>query len=308
MERSSASDGVARAELHGRIHAADRLAATATRSGADGRCADLKRHRHRVLMSEFANILRDLVIPQPILEWLADAVLTSDHTEQAARAEAIKKLQARYDQIETRIGIMYMDKLDGRITQEFFDKQAATLRRAGWSVMQDRRYPEGHAGPSRSGHQHVARDEPCERVVPPATRREQRRLLQVVVEKASWKDGALQTALFEAFGILRHSNRESHRKENENAGFANLAPRSCCTGKPLALEMAGHHRGLLEGRTTIKALGSLDAVFATAVRVGLLPERRAILGPRSAQSAARRPCFHMDLTARGRAHVPVFVS
>ncbi len=47
---------------------------------------------------------------------------------------------------------------------------------------------------------------------------EQRRLLQVVVEKAAWRDGALRTTLFEPFEILRHSNQESLRKENEKAG------------------------------------------------------------------------------------------
>jgi hypothetical protein len=45
------------------------------------------------------------------------------------RVETIKKLRARYGQIEARGGTMYMDKLDGRMTQEFFDKQAATFRR-----------------------------------------------------------------------------------------------------------------------------------------------------------------------------------
>jgi site-specific DNA recombinase len=55
-------------------------------------------------------------------------VLTSDQTEQAARAQAINKLQARYEQIQARIETMYMDKLDGRITQEFFDKQSAAWR------------------------------------------------------------------------------------------------------------------------------------------------------------------------------------
>ncbi len=58
---------------------------------------------------------------------------------------------------------------------------------------------------------------------------EQRRLPQMVVANATWKDGALQTTLFEPFEILRHSNRESHRKENENSGdrmrFGSLAPR-----------------------------------------------------------------------------------
>jgi hypothetical protein len=47
---------------------------------------------------------------------------------------------------------------------------------------------------------------------------EQCRLLQVAVEQASWQNGVLQTKLFEPFEILRYSNRESHRKENENGG------------------------------------------------------------------------------------------
>ena len=47
---------------------------------------------------------------------------------------------------------------------------------------------------------------------------EQRRLLKTVVERAAWKDGMLQTALFEPFEILRDSNRETLRKENEKAG------------------------------------------------------------------------------------------
>jgi hypothetical protein len=44
---------------------------------------------------------------------------------------------------------------------------------------------------------------------------EQRRLLHTVMEKATWKDRALQTALFEPFEILRRSNQESYRKEKE---------------------------------------------------------------------------------------------
>ena len=39
-----------------------------------------------------------------------------------------------------------------------------------------------------------------------------------VVEKAAWKGGILQAALFERFEILRHSNQESYRKEKEKAG------------------------------------------------------------------------------------------
>ncbi len=48
---------------------------------------------------------------------------------------------------------------------------------------------------------------------------EQRRLLQMVVQKAAWKDGTLQTALFEPFEILRHSNQETYRKERRKRGL-----------------------------------------------------------------------------------------
>jgi len=47
---------------------------------------------------------------------------------------------------------------------------------------------------------------------------EQRRSLQVVVEKAAWQDGSLRAILFEPFEILRRSNQESYRKEKEIAG------------------------------------------------------------------------------------------
>lgn len=47
---------------------------------------------------------------------------------------------------------------------------------------------------------------------------EQRRLLRAVVEKATWKDGALRTTLFEPFEILRHSNQTTYRKEKEVGG------------------------------------------------------------------------------------------
>ena len=44
------------------------------------------------------------------------------------RRQTVTRLQAKYDQVKARIETMYLDKLDGRITQEFFDKQAAVWR------------------------------------------------------------------------------------------------------------------------------------------------------------------------------------
>jgi hypothetical protein len=70
----------------------------------------------------------DGLVPEPVLDWLGGAVLESNRTEQAAREQTIKRLQARCERIEARIETMYTDKLAGRITQEFFDKQNTVWR------------------------------------------------------------------------------------------------------------------------------------------------------------------------------------
>ncbi len=162
-------------------------------------------------------MLQELVIPPGILEWLGNDVLASDQTEQAARAQAIKKLQVRYEQIQARIETMYMDKLDGRITQDFFDKQAAAwrseqdgLQRKIQDVQKATPAPVDQAVDMLRLTSHASElflQQPAA---------EQRRLLQAVFEKAAWQDGRLRTTLFEPFEILRHSNQESYRKEKEN--------------------------------------------------------------------------------------------
>jgi hypothetical protein len=114
---------------------------------------------------------------------------------------------------------MYLDKLDGRISQEFFDKHSGI-----WRLEQDgllRKIQDIQTATPAPIDQAIDMLRLTSRaselfLQQPAV--EQRRLLQMVVEKAAWKDRALQTALFEPFEILRHSNQESCRKEKEETG------------------------------------------------------------------------------------------
>jgi hypothetical protein len=195
-------------------------------TGNRGKCEE-PYTRQEILAREFAEVLQELVIPQAILEWLGSDVLTSDQTEQAARAQATKKLQARHEQIQARIETMYLDKLEGRITQEFFDKQSAT-----WRSEQDglqRKIQEtlkATPAPIDQALDMLRLTSRASELFLQQTAAEQRRLLQVVVEKAAWQDGALRTTLFEPFEILRHSNQASYRKGKRRVRtrLGNLAP------------------------------------------------------------------------------------
>lgn len=131
----------------------------------------------------------------------------------------IRRLQARHNQIEARIETMYMDKLDGRITQEFFDKQAATLRREQDALLcKIQGIQKAAVAPVDQAIDMLRLTSRASELFLQQPANEQRRLLRTVVKKAAWKDGGLQTALFEPFEILRHSNRESCRKEKEKGG------------------------------------------------------------------------------------------
>ena len=187
-------------------------------TGNRGKCPE-PYTRQEVLTGEFANLLGELVIPQPILAWLGNSVLESDRTEQATRERSITRLQAACERLRIRIETMYLDKLDGRITGQFFDQRCAEWRREQSSLM------------SKILDIQKAAPAPIEQAIDtlrltsqacelfqqqPAS--EQRRLLQVLIQRAAWQDGALHTTLFEPFEILRHSNQASISKEKEIGG------------------------------------------------------------------------------------------
>jgi len=187
-------------------------------TGNRGKCPEPYTRQER-LDQEFTNVIQEMVIPQSILEWLADAVLASDRTEQAAREQNIKRLQGDYQRINTRIETLYTDKLDGRITAEFFDQRSATWRSEQDAIqrkIQD--IQKATPAPIDEAVNIMQLTSKASELYMQQTAAERRRLLQLMVEKSTWEDGKLQTSLLEPFAMLRHSNQESLRKEKQIAG------------------------------------------------------------------------------------------
>ena len=90
------------------------------------------------------------MIPQPVLDWLGNAVLQSDRTEQATRERISQTVVGRSRTVKCTDRTMYLDKVDGRITAEFFDQRAAAWRREQATILRkDQRYKEFGPGPGR---------------------------------------------------------------------------------------------------------------------------------------------------------------
>jgi len=100
---------------------------TTTARGYRGKCDELYT-REEVLEKQFAGSLRQLVVPGPVLQWLQSELVESDQTEQAARAQAVRRLKAEVERTQGRLEMLYEDRLDGRIAADTYDKKAAEVR------------------------------------------------------------------------------------------------------------------------------------------------------------------------------------
>ena len=169
--------------------------------------------REERLSSELTTVLRELVVPKPITDWLRVAFAQSDVTETRARQQALQIAQQEFDRIGHRIEAMYLDKLDGRVSASFFDEKAAQWREE--QIKLQRRISDLKTAGSSFDQALCAikQTSALYKTFPSQQPSEQRRLLTILVERATWKEGRLDTLLKTPFQKLRLSNSVSYRKE-----------------------------------------------------------------------------------------------
>jgi hypothetical protein len=96
-------------------------------TGYKGRCPE-KYTREEVLEEQFGKIVKTISFPADVLA-LVSRALRESHTDQRRfREAAIAKLEMEHKRVRNRLDVMYLDRLDGRITAEVYDRLAAALQ------------------------------------------------------------------------------------------------------------------------------------------------------------------------------------
>lgn len=80
--------------------------------------------REEALEEKFSGVLDRLHFDEGVLEWVRKALKASHADERREHEEAIKRCQAEYKRLKDRLNAMYLDKLDGRIDNAFYDRSA----------------------------------------------------------------------------------------------------------------------------------------------------------------------------------------
>ena len=96
-------------------------------TGYRGKCPD-PYTRQEVLEKAFTSLLERISFSADVLAWVTMALRESHRDEKEFHQEAITNLQREHRRLQERIDAMYLDKLDGRIDNDFFDRKAGEFR------------------------------------------------------------------------------------------------------------------------------------------------------------------------------------
>jgi len=89
-----------------------------------------KRVREEALEAQFTELLGRLRFDDEVLAWVREALHASHADQRREHQVAIEQLRAKHQRLGDRISAMYIDKLDGRIGGDFYDRMAANGARS----------------------------------------------------------------------------------------------------------------------------------------------------------------------------------
>ena len=170
--------------------------------------------REEVLEEQFTELLGRLQFDDEVLDWVREALHASHADERREHEEAIKRLQAEHKRLGDRINAMYVDKLDGKIGGDFFDKMSAQ-----WREEQNRcqREIDRHENAEQSymdeGVQILELARNAQRLFERQEPREKRRLLNFVLSNCSWEDGEVVATFRQPFDLLAETTAIAARRE-----------------------------------------------------------------------------------------------
>jgi hypothetical protein len=105
------------------------------------RCSGCKKEhakpyiKESIIEEKFAQILQTLQFDQEILQMIIHALKESNEDKHKYYKEAIQRLQAQFNKLDSRLQAIYVDKLDGNITNEFFEDKSREWRNEQSNVL-----------------------------------------------------------------------------------------------------------------------------------------------------------------------------
>jgi hypothetical protein len=182
-------------------------------TGHKGKCPE-KYVREEELAEQFGEALKAIKLDGDVLEWVVTALKSSHEDEKKYHDEVMASLQRDYARLQHRLDQMYVDKLDGKISQEFYDQKSIEWRNEQTAIL---RKIEKHQNANTSyideGIKILELSNRAWELYEKQEMTEKRRLLNFVFSNSTWACGKLTPKYKKPFDLI--SEMVEFQKEEE---------------------------------------------------------------------------------------------
>src|SRR5262249_49379732 len=156
-------------------------------TGNKGKCPE-KYVREEDIAAQFGEALRAIQLDDEVFAWIVTALKESHQDTKRYHDERVAAFQKQYQKLQDRLDTMYIDKLDGGITQDQFDRMSETFRRDQANLL---RQIEQHQHANQSyldeGVHLLELAQKAVMLYEKQDMREKRRLLDFVCSNSQWR-------------------------------------------------------------------------------------------------------------------------
>jgi site-specific DNA recombinase len=170
--------------------------------------------REETLEAQFTQLLGRLRFDDEVLAWVREALQASHADQRREHQEAIEGLRAEHARLGERINAMYIDKLDGKIGGDFFDRFAGEWRGEQQRLQREiDRHETAEQSYMDEGIQILELARNAQMLFERQEPREKRRLLNFLLSNCSWENGQVRATLRQPFDLLADTTAIVARQE-----------------------------------------------------------------------------------------------
>ena len=175
-------------------------------TGSKGKCPE-KYVREEELDRQFAEAVGAIRVDEDVLSWVLRALKESHGDERAYHDQMVAKLQRDYQRLQGRIDAMYLDKLDGKVDEDFFEGKSAEWREEQAQIRgQIERHEQANCAYLDEGARILELAQKATEIYEKRNTAEKRELLGLLLSNSTWRDGRLHPDYRKPFDMLAVTN------------------------------------------------------------------------------------------------------
>ena len=178
-------------------------------SGFKGKCNEpYVRQEH--FDGKFAELLDTLKFDDEVLAWVKQALKDSFGDKQKLHDESMSRFRCEIERLDKRLDGLYLDKLDGRITLEVYDRLSIEWQEQRHKLTaQAQSHQQASDNYNFDGVLLLELAQNARKLYEAQPAQEKRRLLDIVLSNCTWGGGEFQTVLKQPFDLIAKTNHKA---------------------------------------------------------------------------------------------------